>query len=432
MSGISNYDPYGPNSQGLTEVLIDLKDTMASRTVYSVAGFGAIAFEDVTQGAALYSRTSDGKVGLARANGTRDEATVVGFAQTSKLAGEEVRCLVVGVLPTSGLDAGEVYYLATSYGAITTTPPSGEGEYVTRVGEASTASNLIIQLEPPVRLALPHPIGQVEFTTPGTYTWTVPADVTSISVVCVGGGGGGGDWNNGLQGGGGGGLGYKNNITVVPGTTIGYQVGGGGAGGGSNTDGQDGGESWFSNINLVRGYGGVGGAQYSPKALGGSFIGDGGGSGGGAHIAVGLGGSGGGGGAGGYSGNGGDGGNNAGTIPATSGTGGAGGGGGGASTSGDNGAGGGGGVGIYGEGTSGSAGISAALFGFGGGGGSGGTAGQTGKSSSYHGVNQGGNGGLYGGGGGNSQTSGNGGGGAVRIIWPGNVRQFPSTRTADE
>ena len=432
MSGISNYDPYGPNPQGLTEVLIDLKDTMASRTVYSVAGFGAVAFEDVTQGAALYSRTSDGKVGLARANGTRDEATVVGFAQTSKLAGEEVRCLVVGVLPTSGLDAGDVYYLATSYGAITTTPPSGEGEYVTRVGEASTASNLIIQLEPPVRLAFPHPVGQVEFTTPGTYTWTVPADVTSISVVCVGGGGGGGDWNNGLQGGGGGGLGYKNNITVVPGTTLGYQVGAGGAGGGTNVDGQDGGESWFINIYVVRGFGGKGGAQYSPKALGGSFIGDGGGAGGGAHIAVGAGGSGGGGGAGGYSGNGGDGGNNSGSVAPTAGAGGGGGGGGGASTGGDNGAGGGGGVGIYGQGTNGAAGVSGTNVGTGGGAGSSGTAGATGESNTTDGVNRGGAGGLFGGGGGNSATSGNGGGGAVRIIWPGNVRQFPSTRTADE
>ena len=33
----------------------DLKATMADRTVYSVAGFGALAFEDVTQGAALYA-----------------------------------------------------------------------------------------------------------------------------------------------------------------------------------------------------------------------------------------------------------------------------------------------------------------------------------------------------------------------------------------
>ena len=35
------------------------------------------------------------------------------------------------------------------------------------------------------------------------------------------------------------------------------------------------------------------------------------------------------------------------------------------------------------------------------------------------------------GGGGNSY-SGYGGDGAVRLIWPGDARQFPSTRTADE
>jgi len=84
--------------------------------------------------------------------GTRDQATVVGFAQTSKLAGEEVRCLIVGLLSTSGLNAGKVYYLSTNPGDITETPPSGSGEYVTRIGEASTTSNLIIQLEVPILL----------------------------------------------------------------------------------------------------------------------------------------------------------------------------------------------------------------------------------------------------------------------------------------
>jgi hypothetical protein len=40
---------------------------------------------------------------------------------------------------------------------------------------------------------------------------------------------------------------------------------------------------------------------------------------------------------------------------------------------------------------------------------------------------------LYGGGGGGSQyTPAVGAGGAVRIIWPGTSRTFPSTRTADE
>lgn len=153
MPGVSNYIPYEPNAQGLTEALIDLKSTMAGKTVYSVAGFQAEAFEAVSQGQALYSRASDGKVGLAVANSTEDLATVVGFAQTSKLAGQQVRVLIVGVLATSGLDPGDIYYLsATTPGAITITPPSNAGQYVTRVGEASSSAELIIQLEPPVLL----------------------------------------------------------------------------------------------------------------------------------------------------------------------------------------------------------------------------------------------------------------------------------------
>lgn len=150
---VSNYAPYAPNAQGFTEALIDLKSTMAGKTVYAVAGFVAQSFEDVSQGDALYSRTSDGKVGKAIANSTEDKGTVVGFAQTSKFAGQQVRVLIVGVLATSGLDAGDIYYLsAATPGMITTTPPSTAGQYVTRVGEAANSAQLIIQLEPPVQL----------------------------------------------------------------------------------------------------------------------------------------------------------------------------------------------------------------------------------------------------------------------------------------
>lgn len=150
---VKNYEPYAPNNQGLTEVLIDLKSTMANKTVYSVAGFVAEAFEDVVQGQALYARLSDGKIGRAIASDTEDKATVAGFAQTSKLSGQQVRVLIVGLLSTSGLNPGQIYYLSpTTSGGITTTPPSIAGQYVTRVGEAASSSQFIIQLEPPVRL----------------------------------------------------------------------------------------------------------------------------------------------------------------------------------------------------------------------------------------------------------------------------------------
>ena len=59
------------------------------------------------------------------------------------------------------------------------------------------------------------------------YSWTVPDDVTSISVVCVGGGGSGQPDHDGASGSGGG-LAYKNNITVTPGETVTVVVGGGG------------------------------------------------------------------------------------------------------------------------------------------------------------------------------------------------------------
>jgi hypothetical protein len=153
MSGTSNYEPYAPNAQGFTEALIDLKSSMAGRTVYSVAGFEAVTFEDVNQGEALYSRGSDGLLGRAVANDTFDKANVVGFAQTSKLAGETARVLIVGVLGTSALSPGVIYYLsAGTPGAILTTPPSTAGHYVTRVGEAASSAQLIIQLEPPIQL----------------------------------------------------------------------------------------------------------------------------------------------------------------------------------------------------------------------------------------------------------------------------------------
>lgn len=154
MAGVSNYEPYAPNSEGLTQVLIDLKSTMAGRTVYAVAGFLAEGFENVVQGQALYARASDGKVGLAIANDTFDKANVIGFAQTSKLAGEQVRVLIVGVLAGSAYNAGDIYYLsANSAGSITTIPPSTAGQYVVRVGEAASTSEFIIQLEPPIELS---------------------------------------------------------------------------------------------------------------------------------------------------------------------------------------------------------------------------------------------------------------------------------------
>lgn len=267
--------------------------------------------------------------------------------------------------------------------------------------------------------------GQVEFTSAGSGTWTVPAGVSQISVVCIGGGGGGsacpGDSTSSGGGGGGGGLGYAL-LSVSAGEDLNYVVGTGGVGGASGTaSGTNGDDTTLSRNTtvLVSGLGGTGGESLGDQVTtfaGGSFTGDGGGNGGSGGASQTNNGGGGGGGAGGYSGNGGDGGtSNSGT--GTNGSGGAGGGGGGQSSGGTfNNAGGG--TGIYGEGASGTGGNVDSP-------GTGGSGGTTGN----------GNGGVFGAGGGSAEDDtalggGDGGDGAIRIIW-GTGREYPSTETAD-
>lgn len=232
------------------------------------------------------------------------------------------------------------------------------------------------------------PAGQAAYTSPGTYSWVAPAGVTSVSVVAVGGGYGGG-----------GGLSYGNNISVTPGSSYSVVVG------------CISGTSSF--INTCTLFAAGGGAN------------SGGGGGGSARNGGGSGGnrvSSGGGGAGGYSGNGGTGGYCA--FPCGfNGSGGGGGGGGAFYFQVGLCAGGGGGVGILGEGASGQRGGR-------GSGGRGGSCGSNGQTSAAAGC--GSPGGYYGGGGGGYNLFGPAGTGAVRIIWPGTTRQFPSTCTGNK
>ena len=222
------------------------------------------------------------------------------------------------------------------------------------------------------------PRGESFYVIPGSYSWTCPEGVTSVSVVCIGGGGGSGT----SSASGGGGLGYINDYPVTPGNSYNVAVGEKGRSGWM-AGGFNGGDSEFINSSTVCGRGGI------ASGAGGTYTGDGGGNG---SAAV----SSGGGAAGGYSGDG------------NSGTGGAGAGG----TTGSRM--GGGGVGAHGEGTSGTPNT--------GQGGSGGQDGYTKMGSNESSAD----GGLFGGAGSDRWTS-QGAGGCVRIIWPGDARQFPST-----
>jgi hypothetical protein len=106
------------------------------------------------------------------------------------------------------------------------------------------------------------------YATPGTYTFTVPGGVTSISAMAVGGGGAGDDGNAGDGGGGGGSgasAGYFSNLTVTPGSTISIVVGAGGlATSGFGAKAPDGNASTVTYSTFVMTCpGGIGGTQYS-------------------------------------------------------------------------------------------------------------------------------------------------------------------------
>ena len=145
--------PYENNLRGLVDALIDFKEGFPTFAPLQV-GFNATAFQDVTDGDALYMRTSDGQVGKASAaDGTIENATVVGFANATVSANDTVKVVVTGLKTLSSLNAGDLFFLSDSTaGAITATPPSGAGKAVTRVGEASTVNDLAIHIEPPILL----------------------------------------------------------------------------------------------------------------------------------------------------------------------------------------------------------------------------------------------------------------------------------------
>jgi hypothetical protein len=248
------------------------------------------------------------------------------------------------------------------------------------------------------------PNGQQAYTSAGSYTWIAPANVTSVSVVCVGGGGGGGYGNSSNWcGSAGGNLRYVNNISVSPGSGYSVVVGAGGTNWRTtgNANGQTGGTSSFNGSTVVATGGGGGGSSPGASTSSGN-VGTGGNGGNGLNTV-----DGGGGGAGGYSGNGGQGDGSAGA------------GGGGAGGRASSGGTGGGGVGLFGEGASGSS------------AGAGGSGGESTVQGSSGGAYQ--TGGRYGGGGGSGYYGGPGADGAVRIIW-GNAsgaRSFPNTLTGN-
>lgn len=337
----------------------------------SAASVADVAWTSNTTATITVGAPSDTGIGPI----TKYFATGISSDGSSVVTGESSTTTV----NVTGLTAGVTYYFVASVS-------NGAG-----LGAQGSGS-----------LRVPAAAGQAMYDTPGTYTWTCPTGVTSVSVVACGSGAGADSTNAGSAGG----LGWINDYAVTPGT--GYTVSIGVRG---STNRSNGGEAFFNNTSTCRAYGGI---KSSTGIDGGTFTGHGGGFGG---NTVGSNRMGGGGGPG-YHFVGGTGGN--GNQDGKDGRQGSGGGGGGGSQDG----GGGGGVGPYGRTSVSGTGGTAAAYAGGGTGGSGGDSGAP-----YPGSATGPGSGNYGAGAGAGSSQ--SGKAFVRILWPGQTRRWPETNTAD-
>ena len=314
--------------------------------------------------------------------------------------------------------------MSTSTGLISGTPAGLYAASHVITGTDSSGAQAFQTVN--INFSAPPPQGQALFSSVGSFTFTVPARVSTISAVTIGGGGGGSYvWSRGA--GGGGGLAWVRDLSVTAGETFTVVVGRGGYGWDYGVNNNSYGDDSYLQRNSngtvhCRGYGsGRGGPNSNGGSSGGwtfSAPTGGGGRGGYTNWEWNYAGAG----AGGYAGHGGEG-----TYGYNPGYGGAGAGG--TVHSSYWGTPAGGGTGIYGQGADGVG----RGYGRGGGGGSGGGTGGDGEPYHYYGRHDI-NGGLYGGGAGGSGSAWYGGGygasGGVRIIWGPN-RFYPSTNTQD-
>jgi len=395
--------------------------------VYAVNVYGQGTTSTFSNSATTYGNPYPPVMVAATATGYTSATITYGVTTTTN---PNLPVLAYTAISNPGSFTGTIF--TSSGGTIVVNGLSSSTSYTFRVyatnalgtGTISTSSNTVTTY------------GSILFTTASSYSWVVPWGVNSVSVLAVGGGGGGAGTAVGTTG---------SNSWFITGTVL---LAGGGGGGGYGASPALGGFAGTASGAYCGGYaGGIGGYGQIGSNL-----------------------AGGGGGAGGYTAPGGAGstGTTGTSVVAGSSTG-YGGGGGGVRVTNFPRGGGGGGVGVYGIGgysATVAGGVTTASNGGGGSGGAGGLAGLCAICAQigYGGIVGGGGGGTFtatfaggaGGGGGalayinnwaviqqntyfvNVGNGGAGGGtgvfgggpgstGTIRIVWPGNVRQFPNT-----
>jgi hypothetical protein len=197
-------------------------------------------------------------------------STVIGLGSAGYISTASLISSVAALGPASGilvpystLNTSSFFQLRTSstqlyYGTVGSTAQVYMGDILAAAGNQTTSTPLLLMEQLPIINA---PL-VTNYTTPGTYSWTAPAGVTSITLVMRGGAGGGAN----LASGGNGGL-VSGTLAVTPGVTYTIVSAGGGVAGGTGlgTGGTGGGGNGGS-FGSSKASGGGGGSYFSNGA----------------------------------------------------------------------------------------------------------------------------------------------------------------------
>jgi len=149
-------------TQSLTTVEVADTGQVGPRGV-GLVSYTAEAAATMNSGFAVYL-TNSGKVDKARANAA-STSFVAGLSQVTVNQGGGCQYKMEGLLElndwsnatengASTLSAGAFYYVSsTSPGKITTTAPTGAGNFVVQVGFAQSTTKLNLQIQPPIKLS---------------------------------------------------------------------------------------------------------------------------------------------------------------------------------------------------------------------------------------------------------------------------------------
>ncbi|MBP99031.1 hypothetical protein CMK18_24025 [Candidatus Poribacteria bacterium] len=152
---------YPKNVGGVISALLALQTAIAGG---GGGGGGSVTVEleaaqNLDIGDAVFVN-SDGKVAKAHhASGAgRDGATVVGLVKEGVVSGAQAKVILTGPVDITGwgqspadLTVGDRYFL-NGNGFMSTTVPSGAGEFVVFLGEAITTKIIVLNIDVPVLL----------------------------------------------------------------------------------------------------------------------------------------------------------------------------------------------------------------------------------------------------------------------------------------